>query len=59
MLILGTRDRKIIAAGRPGFADTMGVMDRDCGVCHQPIQEQDGGSRFMTNMSIFRALKNI
>ena len=24
-----------------GNADTMGMMDRDCAVCHQPIQDQE------------------
>jgi hypothetical protein len=28
-------------SGEHGDADTMGVMDRDCAVCHQPIQDQE------------------
>src|SRR3989442_2909586 len=26
---------------RASDADTMGMMDRDCAVCHQPIQDQE------------------
>ena len=31
----------VLPHGEPPKTDTMGVMDRDCAACHQPISDED------------------